>query len=108
MSGPIIMTEEYWKNSQFSIAKYYGGMVFKDKHYYVVNKSGVTVRELCDPSSPFYVKGEKVIQPGEPCDLVLEDWIPVYKSLGRDKTIDLVKNGISLDVALSMINNNEQ
>ena len=108
MAGPIIMTEEFWKNSQFSIAKYHGGMVFKGKHYYVANKEGVTVLELCDPSSPYYVGGDKVIQPGEPCDLVLEDWIPVYKSLGRDKTIDLVKNGTSLDVALSMINNNEQ
>ena len=28
MAGPIIMTEEYWKNSLFSVAKYYGGMTF--------------------------------------------------------------------------------
>lgn len=104
MAGPIIMTEEYWKNSQFSVARFFGGMVFNGKHYSIVNKEGITVLELSDPKSPHYVEGDKVILPGEPCDLVHEDWIPVYKALGRDKTIELVKNNTSLDEALKMIN----
>ena len=104
MAGPILMTEEYWKNSQFSVARYYGGMVFNGSHYSIVNKEGITVLELSDPTSPHYVMGDKVIQPGEPCDMILDDWIPVYKALGRDKTIELVKNNIHLEEALTMIN----
>ena len=84
------MTEEYWKNSQFSVASLYGGIVINDSHYSIVNKDGITVRELSDPNSPYYVEGDKVIPPGEPCDMILDDWIPVYKALGRERTIDLV------------------
>ena len=104
MAGPILMTEEYWKNSQLSVAKYYGGMVLNGKHYSIVNKEGITVIELSDPDSPYYVPGDKVIQPGEPCDLILDEWIPVYKALGRDKTIGLIKNNTTLEEALTMIN----
>lgn len=104
MAGPIIMTEEYWKNSQFSVAKYYGGMTFNGKNYSIVNKDGITVLELSNPDSPHYVVSDKVIQPGEPCDMILDDWIPVYQALGRDKTIELVKNDIPLEEALTMIN----
>lgn len=98
------MTEEYWKNSQFSVAQYYGGMVFNGKHYSIVNKEGITVIELSDPDSPYYVPGDKVIQPGEPCDLIMDEWIPVYKALGREKTIELVKSNTTLKEALTMIN----
>lgn len=108
MTTPILMTEEYWKNSQFSVAKYYGGMVFNGKHYSIVNKVGITVCELSDPDSPHYVPGDMVIQPGEPCDMILDDWIPVYKALGRDKTIELIKKNTSLEEALSMINKQKQ
>lgn len=104
MEGPIIMTEEYWANSQFSVARYYGGMVWNGKHYSIVNKDGITVMELSNPSNPHYVKGDTVIQPGEPCDLVMNEWIPVYRALGRDKTIELVKSNIPLEEALTMIN----
>lgn len=99
------MDEEYWKNSQFSIAKYYGGIVLNGRHYSIVNKEGITVSELSDPNSSHYVEGNKVIQPGEPCDMILDDWIPVYKALGREKTIDLVIAKTSLKDALAMINN---
>ena len=103
MAVPIIMTEEYWRNSQFSITRFYGCITLNGKIFYVVNKEGITVFELSDPRSPHYVEGEKVIQPGEPCDLVHEDWIPIYKGLGRDKTIELVKNNTPLVEALKMI-----
>ena len=98
------MTEEYWKNSQFSVAQYYGGMVFNGSHYSIVNKEGIPVVELSDPDSPYYVPGDKVIQPGEPCDLIMDEWIPVYKALGREKTIELVKSNTTLKEALTMIN----
>ena len=104
MAGPILMTEEYWKNSQFSVAQYYGGMVFNVKHYSIVNKEGITLRELSIPGSPHSVSGDMAIQPGEPCDMILDEWIPVYKALGRDKTIELVKSNTTLEEALTMIN----
>ena len=94
------MTEVYWKNSQFSVAQYYGGMVFNGSHYSIVNKEGIPVVELSDPGSPHYVKGDMVIQPGEPCDLILDEWIPVYNRLGRERTIELRKNNTSLADAL--------
>lgn len=94
----IIITEEYWANSQFSIARYYGGIRINGKEYKIVNKQGATLFELSDPDSPYYVGDgvKKAIEPGEPADLVLEEWIPIYKKLGRERTIELVKQGVSL------------
>ena len=94
----IIMTEEYWANSQFSIARYYGGIKISGKSYMIVNKQGATIFELSDPSSPYYVGDgvKKAIEPGEPADLVLEEWIPFYKILGRDKIIECVKRNMTV------------
>ena len=94
------MTEEYWVNSQFSVARYCGGLTIGGKSYKIVNKQGATIFELSDPYSPYYVgDGNMAIPPGEPADLVLEEWIPIYKILGRDKTIELVKQGVSVQEA---------
>ena len=70
---PILMTKESWLNSQLSIARYYGGIKINGKEYVV-----------------------------EDTDLILKSWLPVYKTLGRDKTIGLIKNGTTLDVANKM------
>ena len=83
MNLPIIMAEEYWANSQLSIARYYGQIKIQGKEYIIVNKKGQTVFETSIP-------------PGETADLILKDWLPVYRKLGREKTIELVKNGVSL------------
>lgn len=40
----IIMPEEYWINTQFSIARYYGEILVNGKHYVIVNKHGITLR----------------------------------------------------------------
>lgn len=97
----IIMTEEYWANSQFSVARYYGGIQIGGKSYKIVNKQGATIFELSDPDSPYYVGDgvKKAIEPGEPADLVLEEWIPIYKKLGRERTIECVKQGMSVHEA---------
>lgn len=92
----VIMTEEYWANSYLSIARYYGGIKVNGDEYKLVNKEGVTLEELSNPSSKQYVKSDKAIPPGEPADLVRKDWIPVYRKLGRDRTIKLVRDGVSL------------
>ena len=90
---PICMTEEYWANSYFSVARYYGGINMKPYQYKIVNKEGITIFELRDPESEHYVGDgdEQAIKPGEPADLVREDFIPYYKSLGRDAFIKVLE-----------------
>lgn len=99
MEAPILMAEEYWMNMHFSIARYYGGMTFNGYSYKIVNKDGITLAELSDPSNSHYVKEGKAIPPGEPADLVRTDWLPVYRAIGREKTIALIKDGSSLEEA---------
>lgn len=90
---PLIMTEEYWANSQLSIARHYGGITLCGRDYWIVNKDGIDVFAL---SVKAHKEGrEKAIEPGEPCDLVLRDMIPAYRKLGRDRFIELVKQGKS-------------
>lgn len=101
----VLMTAEYWTTSVFSVAKYAGGVSFRGVDYLVVNKEGVTVFELSDPTSKHYVNGDMVIQPGEPMDLVREDWIPVYKALGREKIMELLDKKVSLEEAKKLITN---
>lgn len=73
---PILMEEGYWMNSQFSVARFYGGIKFNGEVYFIVPPKN---------------------------DLLLKDWVPVYKKLGRERTIGLIKNGTSLDVAKEML-----
>jgi len=101
---PIIMTKEYWQNSQLSIATYYGGLKFNGKEYKIVNKHGITLEELSNPMSKYWSgNGEYAIPPGEPADLVQEDWLPVYRSLGREKTFKLIKKNVPLSIAKKQI-----
>ena len=95
----VIMTEEYWANSHLSIARYYGGIKVNGDEYKIVNKDGVTLEELSDPHSKHYAGDGMAIPPGEPADLVRKDWIPIYRRLGRDRTIELVKIGTALKEA---------
>ena len=101
----IIMTEEYWADSMFSIARYYGQIRINNKTYIIVNKQGATIFELSDPGSKYFVGhgAVKAIPPGEPADLVLEEWIPIYKALGREKTHELVRQGASLEEAMQLV-----
>ena len=77
------------------------GQITVNNHLYqVVNKHGITVFELSDPRSRHYVgDGAMAIPPGQPCDLVRADWIPVYRALGRDRTIELVEAGTDIKEA---------
>jgi hypothetical protein len=42
---------------------------------------------------------DKAIEPGEPADLILEQWQPIYKALGRDKFIEYIKEHADLKEA---------
>lgn len=100
---PILIEKGYWMNSQLSVARFYGGIKYNDKVYKIVNKEGITVEELSTPQSAYYVgKCNYVIPPGEPADLVVEEWIPVYKKFGRKDFISLVEKGVRLEDALKL------
>lgn len=88
------MAEEYWRNSRFRIAKYYGGMNIKtggeNFSYTIVNKEGKTVLELSEEAKK---DGRRmVIEPGEPADLVDNRYIPIYRELGRDRFLAMIEN----------------
>lgn len=100
MTTPIMMTEDYWANSQLSIARYYGGCAIGKIDYWIVNKEGISVIELSDPDNKHYVGDDKkAIEPGEPADLVQKAWIPIYRKLGRERFIELIKNNPKLTLA---------
>ena len=101
------MTEEYWANSHFSIARYYGQIEINGNIYVLVNKRGVTIFELSNPNSKHYVGDDNMaIPPGEPADLVHFQWLPIYRVLGREKTLELVKQNVSLEEAMQLIPDN--
>jgi hypothetical protein len=83
----IIYPEEYWANSIFSIARHYGGCIIKGKEYVIVNKEGVSMQKLADKAK----LGDVLIPAGEPADLILKEWQPIYRALGRDKLFEYLK-----------------
>ena len=83
------MTEECWANSQLSIARYYGGINYDNHEYIIVDKLG---RDLWECSAIATREGrQKAIEPGEPADLIRKDFQPIYKKLGRDEFIRILK-----------------
>lgn len=90
MNSPIAMAEEYWANSHFSIARYYGRIQFNNNLYIIVDKRGHTIFE-CSVEAEKLGK-EKAIDPGEPADLVMEQYIPIYRKLGREKFLNWLKD----------------
>ena len=88
---PLIMTEEYWMNSQFSIARFYGGINLDGREYIIVDQLG---RDLWECSRIAEKLGkDKAIEAGEPADLILATLQKAYRKLGRDRIIELIKEG---------------
>lgn len=88
---PLIITEEYWANTQLSFVRYTGQVRFMDHEYIIVNKEGIDIFALSIRAEK---EGrEKAIEPGEPCDLCLKSLVTSYHKLGRDRIIALVKEG---------------
>lgn len=85
---PLLITEDYWANSQLSVVRYTGAIRFQGHEYWIVNKYGVDVFELSAKQTD---DNEKAIPPGEPCDLVLRTLIPTYKALGRERFLEACK-----------------
>ena len=90
-NAPLLMTEEFWANSQLSIARYYGEIVFDGRKYIIVDKLG---RDIFECSAIADKEGrEKAIEPGEPADLILSTLRFAYRKLGRERIIALIKDG---------------
>ena len=89
---PLVMAEEFWANSEFSIARYYGRIKINSNEYIIVNKEGKDIFECSYEAKK--AGREKAIEPGEPCDLVLKQLVPVYRWLGRDAFLDKIKQGV--------------
>lgn len=88
------MTEDYWANSQLSVVRYTGRIKWSDITYIICNKEG---KDIFECSIEAEEEGRaKAIEPGEPCDLIDERYLPVYRKLGREKFIELIKENQDL------------
>lgn len=76
---PILMTKEYWTNTQLSIVRYTGQIKVFEKDYIVVDKLGRTLFETSIPE-------------GEPADLLQKDYLKFYKTLGRVKFVKILED----------------
>lgn len=86
---PICMSEEFWANSQFSIARHYGRVKVGGHEYVIVNKEG---KDIFECSIEAEREGrEKAIEPGEPADLCRRDFVPLYRKLGRERFLEILK-----------------
>lgn len=86
---PVCMTEEFWANSQFSVARHFGRVQVNGHVYVIVNKEG---RDIFECSRIAEREGrEKAIEPGEPADLCRLDFVPTYRRLGRDRFLQVLK-----------------
>ncbi len=91
----IVMTEEFWANSQFSVARYYGRIKVDKHEYVIVDKRG---HDIFECSREAEKEGrDKAIEPGEPADLCRTDFVPIYKKLGRDAFFQLLKDHPEID-----------
>jgi hypothetical protein len=93
----IIYPEEYWANSQLSIVRHCGHVKINGKRYVIVNKEGKDIFEL---SAEAEKEGrDKAIEPGEPADLILAEWQPIYRALGRDAFMEHLETNLDLKEA---------
>ena len=86
----IVMTEEFWRNSQFSVARYYGKISIEGKEYVIVNKDGKDIFQCSAEAAKAGRK--KAIEPGEPADLCRREFVPIYRKMGREKFLQFIKD----------------
>ena len=98
------MEEGYWRNSQFSIAKYYGEIdvtIGGEKiRYVIVNKEGKDIFECSLEAEK--AGREKAIEPGDPADLVDRRYVPAYRMMGRDAFIKMIQEHQRLTPEIAM------
>lgn len=86
---PLAMSESFWANSYLSIVRYFGRIHFGKYDYVICNKEGKDIFECSMEAEK--AGREKAIEPGEPCDLVRTDVLPIYRKLGRDGFLKFCK-----------------
>lgn len=86
----VCMTEEFWANSQFSVARYFGRVNINGHVYVIVNKEGKDIFE-CGLEAEKAGR-EMAIEPGEPADLCRMDFVKYYRKLGRDAFLQVLKD----------------
>lgn len=98
----VLMTKEFWQNSQLSIARRYGRVSFNGTEFIVVNKEG---KDIFQCSAEAKKAGRAMaIEEDEPADLVRRDFVKYYRALGRDKFIEiLMQNRYASDKELIRI-----
>lgn len=90
MNTPICMSEEFWANSQLSIARHYGQILLGNYTYIIVNKEGKDIFECSDEADR---EGrDKAIPAGEPADLCRTDFVKFYRKLGREAFLQVLKD----------------
>lgn len=85
----IVMTESYWANTHFSIARYSGRIAVDGNEYVIVDKRGHDIFECSFEAEK--AGREKAIEPGEPCDLCRVDFVPIYRKLGREQFLKFIR-----------------
>lgn len=92
--APVMMEEAYWTNSQLNIARYTGQVKCWGVVYVIVDKRG---HDIFECSMEAHKAGrDKAIEPGEPADLVDTRYVNIYRKVGRDKFIEMLKAHKSL------------
>ena len=84
----IVMAENYWANSMFSIARYFGKISIDGHEYVIVDKRGHDIFECSIEAEK--AGRAKAIEPGEPCDLCRVDFVPIYRKLGREQFLKFI------------------
>lgn len=86
---PLLMVQEYWMNTYYSVARHTGGVSINGKYYIVVDKFG---RSLFETSIPV----------GATADLIYVGLQKPYKKLGRDAIIEALNRGKTLSEIKAM------
>ena len=92
---PILMSKDYWMNSYYSIARYYGSITINGNRYCIVERHGYTISEY---AAALEQKKIKEVSDEDPCDLIMEQFIKPYKVLGRKRFIMVLKENPVADI----------
>lgn len=93
----IVMTESYWANTQFSVARYSGRIAVEGHEYVIVDKRGHDIFE-CSAEAEKAGRA-KAIEPGEPADLCRTDFVPIYRKLGREQFLRFLEENPDINTA---------
>ena len=86
---PLLMEQEYWMNTYYSVARHTGGVKINGNDYIVVDKFGRSLYETSIPA-------------GATADLIYVGLQKSYKKLGRDAIIEALNRGKTLSEIKAM------